>query len=222
MRNSGGRSSESSARTWFGLIAAITLVGLVIQVAMVWNNNAGHFATPASRIFNLLFFFTILSNIITMITSGLLYQNLHRSSTIFRVSRLSGLVGIIVTGIIYHAALSELSHLKGWDSVANVILHYVVPITAVLGWLAFGPRGMTTIRIVGLSIIYPVAYCAVTLIRGPIVDWYPYPFMDVTAHGYGRVAVNCVFVAVLVVAVAFVIHRLDGWMAKRIPTSVQA
>jgi len=29
-----------------------------------------------------------------------------------------------------------------------------------------------------IFLVYPVAYGAYSLIRGPIVDWYPYPFLD--------------------------------------------
>jgi hypothetical protein len=45
------------------------------------------------------------------------------------------------------------------------------------------------------------------------VDWYPYPFVDPTRDGgYGRVALNCVGVAVAFVAVT--------WLVARAPTAV--
>jgi hypothetical protein len=43
---------------------------------------------------------------------------------------------------------------------------------------------------------YPLVWFAYTLIRGASVDWYPYPFVDVAAHGYGRVLVNGIAMAV--------------------------
>ena len=35
----------------------------------------------------------------------------------------------------------------------------------------------------------PLVYVAYSLLRGPLVDWYPYPFLDPADGGYGRVAV---------------------------------
>jgi hypothetical protein len=47
-----------------------------------------------------------------------------------------------------------------------------------------------------------------TMVRGAILErpdgkrFYPYPFMDAQAHGYARVIVNLVIVAVVFVALA--------------------
>lgn len=198
------------------MTAILVAIGLIIQVAVTWNFKGGHFSTPAARIFNLLFFFTILSNILTGATNAWLAAYPKRCPVGFRIVRLSGLIGIIVTGVVYHGVLAENTHLEGWALVADVILHSLVPIAAVLGWLVFGPRGQITPRIVKLSILFPAIYCAVTLIRGPIVgDWYPYPFIDVAAHGYGRVAVNCALVAILFVGLAAGAYWLDGLLSRR-------
>lgn len=222
MQNPDRRSLGSFAHFWFGLTAALALAGLIIQVAVTWGFAGGHFATPASRIFNLLFFFTILSNILTMLTNGALFFNPVRPSTFFRVVRLSGLIGIAVTGIVYHGVLAENNRLEGWSLVADIILHSLVPVAAVLGWLVFGPRGQITPRIVKFSILFPAIYCVVTLIRGPIVgDWYPYPFIDAARFGYGRVAVNCALVAILFVGLAAGAYWLDGLLARRLPARAQ-
>jgi hypothetical protein len=222
MRDARGYPTRAWAHAWFGLTAALVALGLIIQVAVTWSFEGGHFATPLSRIFNLLFFFTILSNIITGVTNGLLYANPDRPSEFFRVVRLAGLIGIAVTGIVYHGVLAENHHLEGWSLVADVILHSLVPIAAVLGWLLFGPRGQLTPRIVALSVLFPAIYCAVTLIRGPLVgDWYPYPFIDVAANGYGRVAINCALVAVLFVGLAAGAFWVDGLLTRRFSGALQ-
>jgi hypothetical protein len=48
-----------------------------------------------------------------------------------------------------------------------------------------------------------------------ITKWYPYPFLDVTTHGYGRVIVN----AVAVVAVLFVVTGLYWLGDRRLPAT---
>jgi hypothetical protein len=44
---------------------------------------------------------------------------------------------------------------------------------------------------------YPLVFCAYSLIRGPIVGWYPYPFLDPDlSGGYGGVALSCIAIAI--------------------------
>jgi len=88
-------------------------------------------------------------------------------------------------------------------------------VLAVVGWLLFGPRGVTSWRVTALIVLYPLAWLAVTLIGGPIVGWYPYPFVDVNQLGYPRVVVNVVLVAVMFLGVADAATGLDRWLTKR-------
>lgn len=47
-----------------------------------------------------------------------------------------------------------------------------------------------------------MVWLASTLVRGAIWGWYPYPFLDATTHGYGRVAANALLVTVVLGLVA--------------------
>ena len=79
----------------------------------------------------------------------------------------------------------------------NTVVHYVVPIMMVAGWLAFGPRPRIDGRTVLLALLFPALWLAYTLVRGAIWKWYPYPFVDVTTHGYLRVALNALLVTLV-------------------------
>ena len=68
----------------------------------------------------------------------------------------------------------------------NLVVHYIVPIMMVAGWFAFGPRPRAGRLTVLWSLLFPVLWLAYTLVRGAIWKWYPYPFLDVTSHGYAR------------------------------------
>jgi hypothetical protein len=203
------------ARVWFGLTGLIVLVGLCVQTYDVAGVTTGHFKTPASRMVNLLFFFTIDSNLVLMLTCLLLALRLTGWGTAFAAFRLIGVVGITITGVVYYAVLKDLLDLHGAAYVSDVVLHTVSPLMAVFGWLAFGPRGLATTRAAVLTVAFPAVYLTAMLVRGPIVHWYPYPFVDVITHGYLTVAVNCVIVAVLFVAVAFGATRVDRWLDGR-------
>lgn len=129
----------------------------------------------------------------------------------FRILRLDALLGIIVTGIVYHTVLADLYDLQGAEWFADLLFHTVSPVLAVLGWLLCGPRGLVDRRIVALSVIYPLLWLAFTLVRGAIIDWYPYPFTDVTALGYAQVALNC-----LPVTAGFLVHAIAALRVDRL------
>jgi hypothetical protein len=122
-------------------------------------------------------------------------------------------VAIAVTGIVYNLVLAQTADPHGLHEVANVLCHMITPLFAVVGWLLFGPRGLVDRDVVLLSAVYPVAWLAFTLLRGAVIDWYPYPFVDVVAHGYARVAINSLVVALLFVGLGFGALGLD----RRLP-----
>lgn len=202
------------ARVWFGVTASCVLAGVVISAATAANNTAGRFHPGAARAANAFAFFTIDSNLLVGVASLLLAIRLDRSSTKFAVLRLSGLVAIVVTGIVFHAVLARTLDLRSWDAVGNELVHTVVPVMAVVGWLLIGPRRLVSARVAWLSLIFPVSWLAFTLIRGAIVHWYPYPFIDVTQLGYSGAAVNCVWVALLMLGLAAGATVLDGRLGR--------
>jgi len=206
--------SDTKARAWFGLTALAVFTGIVVQALVAANAEPVFFATSGGRVFNVFCFFTIQSNLIVGVTSLLLAVNPNRSSTVFNTFRLTGVVAIAVTGLVFHAVLAQLLDLESWDLFANNVLHTVVPVMGVLGWLIFGPRGRASQRVMWLSVLFPIAWLMFTLIRGPIVDFYPYPFVDVIKLGYVRVLINCVWVAVLYFGLTAGAAALDKRLAR--------
>jgi hypothetical protein len=202
--------SPGWARVWFGATAGCVAAGVVISAVTAANNGEGHFHPAAARLFNTFAFFTIQSNLLVGVAGLLLAIRLERSSLWFSILRLCGLTAITVTGIVFHAVLAQTLDLKSWAAVGNELVHTVVPVLAVVGWLLLGPRGLVSRRVVWLSLIFPACWLAFTLIRGAIAHWYPYPFIDVTQLGYGRAAVNCVWVALLMLGLAAGATVLDG------------
>jgi hypothetical protein len=203
----------SWGRAWFGATALAVLVGVVISIPVAAVNSSGHFESPLARALNVFAFFTVQSNLIVGVTCLLLALNPRRGSAVFHTFRLIGLVAITITGLVYHVALAHLLDVDSWALAADVLLHTVVPVMAVAGWLLYGPRGATSPRIVALTLVFPAAYMLFTVVRGAFVGWYPYPFADVGALGYGRVLVNAFWIALLFVAVAAGAHALD----RRLP-----
>ena len=195
-----GVTPPVAARALFAVTAAIVVVGMVVQWSVVVDATDGYFSTPAARVFNMFCYFTVQSNLIVAVTCLLLALNLDRSSELFRMFRIAGVVNIAITGVVYHVALADLQELDGQAAVADQLLHVVVPVVAVVGWLLCGPRGLVDRQTVVLAALIPLAWCVFVLIRGPVVDFYPYPFIDVRLHGYARVFLNIGLVGLLFVA----------------------
>lgn len=185
----------------FAVTALCAAAGVALSVYTAVQGT-GHFRTPAARGFNTFAFFTVDSNLIAGATALLLAVRLDRTSTVFRTFRLIGLVAITLTGIVYHVALASVLELNGIHQLGNQLVHTVVPILTVAGWLAFGPRRLTSARIAWLSALFPVCWLAFTLIRGAVIGWYPYPFLDVTRLGYAKAVLNCAWVALLLLGLA--------------------
>lgn len=205
------------AQAVLGVTAVTVAFGLVVQLAAVLEADptTTRFTGGPARVFNMFCFFTVQSNVFVGVTSGLFALQPDRDSTWLRAFRLAAVVDIAITGIVYHVALRGLQELDGKALVGDIVLHSVVPVLAVLGWLLVGPRGLTSWPDVGRAAVIPVAWLAFTLVRGPIVHWYPYPFLDVEVHGYAVVFRNVALVAAVFLVFASGAHKLDEVLGRR-------
>ena len=58
----------------------------------------------------------------------------------------------------------------------NTVLHYIMPITMLLDWILNPPNKKITWKKSCKLALIPVFYVVYSLLRGSIVNWYPYPF----------------------------------------------
>ena len=203
--------SKRWARGWNLSIAVLVGLSILVQLWIAIRASATPPAhavgtlrgtTAANRVIRVLSFFTIQSNILSGVTSAQLARDPHRDGKAWRGTRLAALFGITVTGIVYATVLAKVHEPHGWQETAtNTVFHYIVPIMMVLGWLLFGPRRRIDGRTVGLAMLWPVAWFSYILVYGRVTKWYPYPFVDVLTHGYGRVLINAVLVVVVLLVV---------------------
>jgi len=206
-------------RLWFAGTAVVVAIGLVVQLVATARLHSGFFDSRAGRIVNMFCFFTIQSNIIVLVTCALLAAGSARRPVWFWVLRLDGVLCIAVTFVVFHVALAGLPDLQGLGKVADFLLQAASPLLCGIGWLVFGPRGRTSWRTVRLAAIFPVAWLVFALVRGPLVgDYYPYPFLDVGAHGYPKVLLNCALVAALFLGIAAGAYLLDRRLDDRLAT----
>ncbi len=213
------------ARVWHATVAILVVAALVLQVWIAIRVSAvppGHAvgtlrgAGLAGRILRVFSFFTIQSNAISGVVSAQLARRPDRDGSRWRVLRLASLMGIIITGIVYSTVLARIHEPHGWqETTTNTLLHYVVPVMMLLGWLLLGPRPRISTRVILAALAWPALYLAYTLIAGAISSWYPYPFLDAATHGYGRVLINAVGVVVVLAAVGALLWWGDRGLPAR-------
>ncbi|WP_194912780.1 Pr6Pr family membrane protein [Catenulispora rubra] len=203
------------ARAWHLLTVLVCAASLVLQFYLSAANKNTQVSpfTVGTRIGNFFCFFTIQSNLIVLAVAIALVLVPDRRGAWWPVALLDALLCITVTCLVDVVVLRPQQHLGGWSNVADLGLHVVTPILLVVGWLLFGPRPRLAWATLGWSTVYPLAWVAFTLIRGHVVNWYPYPFIDVSTHGYARVTLNVAMVAVLLLALGAVFV----WLDRRLP-----
>ncbi|MGH8824265.1 MAG: Pr6Pr family membrane protein [Jiangellaceae bacterium] len=215
------------ARWWHlaTFVAAVFGVGLQLWIEFdpAPNPDRPEFSTPI-RLWNVLSYFTVWSNILVLVVAYLLWRDPLRRGRVFTVFRLASVVMITLTGVIYALVLAPLWNPTGWQRVADETLHYTVPILAVVSFLVAGPRPRFSTRTLWASVSIPLVYIAYTLIRSPFITytqdgqtrhWYPYHFLDVDDLGYGRVLINIAGLLLLLLAVAGIFLYLDRKLPER-------
>ncbi|TDD66275.1 hypothetical protein E1262_22635 [Jiangella aurantiaca] len=215
------RENPAAARWWHlvtVLVIAVSLIAqlvLVIQGTNVLVEDGEEAPSTAMRVVNFFSFFTVQSNILLGAGAAVLAANPRADGRRFRVLRIAGLIGISVTGVVYVTLLRGLVDLHGVAQLTNLGFHYLSPLLGVIGWLLFGPWPRFSPRVLVISLAWPVAWLVYTLIRGEIVDWHPYPFIDVGDLGYGRTLLNSAGVTVLLLGVGWLFATGDRRLGDR-------
>lgn len=189
------------------LVALAAWAGLAVQFAATFSQTGSLVGT----LWILLRFFTVITNLLVAVT-------MTRVATGRRISPslLAGLtLAIIFVGIIYATLLHGLVALSGLALVADVLLHYVVPIAMAVYWLAFAPKIGLAWRDAALWCLYPLAYLFYVVLRGSVDGRYPYPFIDVTTLGYGRIVLNSLMLLVAYLLAGLTLVALGRAMAFR-------
>ena len=208
--------TASRARAVHLVTAVVACAALVLQTVLVVTGAsvlAENEVPPLlTRLGRLASYFTIQSNLLVAVTAVQLARDPLRDGRWWRAVRVAAVVGITVTGLVHFVLLRPLLDLEGASRVADTLLHLVVPVVAVLGWLLAGPRPRAPWRDALPALLWPVAWLGWTLLVGGVTGWYPYPFLDVGAEGAAAVAVTCSAVTVLFLVVLAVVSALDRRM----------
>lgn len=166
----------------------------------------------------LLGFYTILTNL--LVAMALTATAIGPTGAVTRFFVRPGVqtalaMSITIVGLIYNVLLRGLWHPEGWQLLADVIVHDVMPVLyLVYWWLAVSKRDLRWHQVLVWQ-SYPAAYFLYVLLRGARDGWYPYPFLDVRTLGYPGVLIDACFVLLAFIAVGLVLVALGRWQARR-------
>ena len=154
---------------------------------------------------NFFSFFTVQSNVlaIALLAACVLVRRDDRGPS-FDAVRGAITLYMVITGVVFALFLSGMQEeLQTHIAWVDFIVHRLMPVALLADWLVDPPRHRLAPRVALLWLLYPLAYFAYSLIRGEIVEWYPYPFLDASELGYDGVLVRCLgILAGMIVALA--------------------
>ena len=185
--------------------ALIAIAAIVVQAKTL--ADAG-----ALNLVNFLSYFTIQSNLIGIVVLLLLAARGSGPRPRWLES-LRGAAAVYLT-ITFIVVILLLQNIDVGLQLAWVdfVLHKLTPIVIVADFVLDPPTVPLTGRDAVSWLVYPLVWLAYTIVRGPIVGWYPYPFLDPAHGGYGQVAMTSVLVLGAGAAVCFAY----AWLGTRL------
>jgi hypothetical protein len=169
------------ARLTAAAIAAIAFASVLGQWAL--NATEPDSAGWPAALWSLLRYFTILTNLLTGLVLARVALGLPCRPGVMAGTTLS----ILMVGAVYHTLLAPETPLQGAGWWTDFGFHTVVPLGAVLWWLAFAPKTLRA-RQVPWWLLWPLGYCIYALGRGALDGRYPYFFLDIDRFGTPYVA----------------------------------
>jgi hypothetical protein len=189
-------------RFWFALLG---FLAVLFQLTHLLQN------VPGASAGNFFSYFTIESNIIAFITLAIAgrYAWKGQSPRWLELLRGAATIYMTITGIVYNLLLSNIDVNTPIPWI-NVVLHYTIPTIMMIDWLVDLPKTRVPVRTSLIWLAFPLLYLIYSLIRGPIADWYPYPFLDPRPSGYGPVAA----MALAIAAAAFLFALIAAFSTR--------
>jgi cytochrome bd-type quinol oxidase subunit 2 len=182
---------------------------IVLQFILIIINRQASIFETIIRFFT---FFTILTNILVAIVFTASWLQPKNSFQFFNKAntQVAIAVYIFVVGFVYNTILRFIWQPKGWDKVADELLHLVIPIVYILFWyFKFSKKEINYKSIFGW-LLFPTLYIVVVMIRGYFSGYYPYPFLHVGNLGVDKVLYNAILMTLFFVVVSFVFYQINN------------
>lgn len=212
------KSASWMDRHGASVLAVAAWIGVVMQLVLslrLANANA-NILTWGLVIY--LGYFTVLTNVfVALVASARIGERWSPRGRWLARDSVAGCAttAIILVGIAYHLLLRQVWSPQGLQWVADMILHYLVPLLTLAWWLLIRHPQPLSATMPLIWCAYPAAYLVYALIRGAWIGTYPYPFIDVMALGYAHVALNSLGLLAVFIGLGYVVRRAAIWRYQR-------
>lgn len=200
------RNAVAVIRGCFGLLVLIAIsVQLSIHVRLQYT------------VANFFSYYTNLSNLLAagvFVAGAIRHFRGAQPSAFGEQLRFMAAINMVIVGIVFSILLRnvDLGSLLPW---INTLLHYVMPVIALLDWIIAPPQIKLSARHLSRVLVFPIVYLAYTLIRGSKNNWYPYPFLNpANVGGYGIVGLYALAITVVFVLAGFALLTIGNRRAR--------
>ncbi len=177
-------------------IASLAWFAVIVQFFLLLQNTTVPLTETVIRFFS---FFTILTN--TLVALYFTGRILNKPVT-NRPALLTAVTSyILIVGLVYQVLLRHLWSPTGLQFAVDELLHSVIPLLVLVYWFQYGRKAELQFSQIRSWLYYPLFYFLLILARGALSGYYPYPFIDVTALGYGKAVLNAVVILAFFVIV---------------------
>lgn len=122
---------------------------------------------------------------------------------------------IALVMVYYHFMLHPYYTFEGNLLIATYLLHYIAPIIYLVWWTLCTPHGALRFQHLPVMILPGLIYVVLILIRGALVNEYPYEILDAGKFGYGTVAVGVLVLLVAVAVFSALLVGIDKGLGRR-------
>jgi hypothetical protein len=214
----GSIGSARLKRAGAAMLAAIGWCALLLQYYLLILATDGLGLSRTEGTLRFFSFFTIQTNILAcLVMTAFAIKRPLDEWWVHPFVRSAIAVYVAMVALVYVTVLRPLWAPQGAQWLADVALHYVMPVGYLVFWL-------TCVRKAGLRwydpllwLIYPLIYLFLILVRGRMAEFYPYPFIDAGKLGYAQVMQNAAGLVVVCAILGAVVVVIGWWLARRQP-----
>ncbi|MBY0568700.1 MAG: Pr6Pr family membrane protein [Hyphomonadaceae bacterium] len=199
--------------------ALIGLFGLGLQYALIYTDMTGDGISPLAATWRYFAYFTIITNcfVTAVMIRAALTPNAQGGLNAPRIE-LMAVTAILFVCIVYNLLLASRWDPQGWQKVADVTVHQVVPAVFALYWF-LRPHGALKWGHAVFAAIYPTLYTVYGLTRGAFDGFYPYYFTDPTQNSIPQLAVTLLGLMIAFIIGAGVLLGVSKVLGKRAATA---
>lgn len=171
---------QATVRTVVGIVRMVGAVVCAVALVARFIWGLGSVTFTASNFFAYLTIQSNLAFVVVMVVAGIIALRSPRDPRWLTTARAAVLSCTVSAGAVF-ALLVEQAGVRGLPlSVpwSDQVLHFWLPALALIDWTISPGRGRALWRSVVFVQVYTVVWGVVTLIRGSVVGWYPYFFLD--------------------------------------------